>query len=151
MNPLANPQDPRFHIWSAGAWIRRIGNARFQFVNDMNGEHLQVYRFDGEIAVPQTLFAKRPIKKENWPPNQPEKGEWIWTDKNRNGAFDGGEYESRDTDAPPAQGWWVDDNCGVWLATEKQGVRYFPCEVEKRCAIVELCVDANFSARQRIR
>ena len=129
VNPFANPQDPRIHIWSAGAWIRRIGNARFQFVNDMNGEHLQVYRFNGEIAVPQTLFAKRLIKKENWPPNQPEKGEWIWADKNRNSVFDAGEYESRETDASSAQGWWVDDNGGVWLATEKQGVRYFPCEV----------------------
>lgn len=127
------PQDPRLHLWSAGAWVRHIGGARVLFVNDMNAERLQVYRFDekttGEVAIPSGLFAKNHIKTDdNWPPNQPEKGEWIWRDGNGNGAFDTGEFATHDgTDAPSSQGWWVDRQGGVWLATEKQGLRYFPC------------------------
>ncbi|HSI15745.1 MAG TPA: hypothetical protein VK961_27100 [Chthoniobacter sp.] len=126
------PQDPRLHLWSAGAWVRHIGGARVLFVNDMNGERLQVYRFDekseGEVAIPSGLFAKSHIKKDDaWPPNQPEKGEWIWRDANGNGSFDAGEFTAHDgADAPSSQGWWVDRQGGVWLATEKQGLRYFP-------------------------
>jgi hypothetical protein len=126
-------QDPRLHLWSAGAWVRHIGGARVLFVNDMNADWLQVYRFDektsGEVAIPSGLFAKKHIKKDDaWPPNQPEKGEWIWRDANGNGAFDAGEFAAHGgADAPAAQGWWVDRQGGVWLATETKGLRYFPC------------------------
>jgi hypothetical protein len=130
-SPYKNAHDPRQHISSAGAWVRRIGGKRVLFVNDMNAEHLQAYRFDGELAVFQALFAKRHLKNDdNWPPGQPAKGEWIWRDIYGAGAFQGDEYDSRETDAPSAQGWWVDSNGGVWLATEKSGLRYFPCEVK---------------------
>jgi hypothetical protein len=127
------PQDPRLHIWSAGAWVRRIEGKRFLFVNDMNGEHLQIYRFDealGEIAIPSGLFAKRRIQKDKqWPPHQPEKGEWIWRDANGNGAFDTGEYSNNgDKNTPDAQGWWVDDAGNVWLATETEGIRFYPLQ-----------------------
>ena len=60
------PDDPRLHIWSAGVWVRRIEGRRFLFVNDMNGEQLQVYRWGdeaaGEIAIPSGLFAKRRLR-----------------------------------------------------------------------------------------
>ncbi len=131
---LKYPQDPRLHLWSGGAWMRRIGGQRVLFVNDMNGERLQVYRFapatDGDTAIPSGLLAKGHIpEKENWPPNQPVRGEWIWRDGNGNGAFDPGEYQTHgDENAPAAQGWWVDSAGGVWLAMEKKGVRYFPCQ-----------------------
>ncbi len=126
------PQDPRLHLSSASAWVRRISGQRVLFVNDMNGERLQVYRFapqtDGQVAIPSGLFAKTHIPETNgWPPNQPEQGEWIWRDANGNGAFDAGEFTTNGGgDAPAAQGWWVDRAGGVWLATETSGVRYFP-------------------------
>jgi hypothetical protein len=138
------PEDPRVHVWSAGAWVRRIGGRRILFVNDMNGEHLQVYRFatDGksEIGVPSGFFAKRHVSDEkdvSWLRAQPAKGEWIWRDANGNGAFDDGEFEqptrgstgnprSEIPDAPAAQGWWVDARGNVWLATESAGLRLFP-------------------------
>ncbi len=128
---LRYPDDPRLHIWSAGAWVRRLAGRPFLFVNDMNGEHLQVYRFgteaDGETAIPSALFAQRHLGKDGWPPNQPARGEWLWRDANGNGGFDAGEYATRgDADAPAAQGWWVDDAGGVWLAGETRGIRYFP-------------------------
>jgi len=128
------PQDPRLHLWSAGAWVRRIGGQRVLFVNDMNGERLQVYRFapetDGEVAIPSGLFAKNHIKEmDGWPPNQPESGAWIWRDANGNGAFDTGEFATNGGgDAPGAQGWWVDRAGGIWLATETKGARYFPAQ-----------------------
>ena len=128
------PQDPRLHIWSAGAWVRRIAGQRILFVNDMNAEHLQIYRFvpqtDGEIAIPSGFFAKRTVKtKDGWPANQPERGEWIWRDTDGNGALDTGEFlTNHGTDAPAAQGWWVDRLGNVWLATERNGLRLFPSQ-----------------------
>ena len=75
------PEDPRLHLWSAGAWVRRIDRHPFLFVNDMNGEYLQVYRLpgdeSGEIAAPSGLFAKRHINQQDWPPYQPEKGNGL--------------------------------------------------------------------------
>ncbi len=156
VNRFKYPQDPRLHIWSAGAWVRRLQGRRVLFVNDMNGEHLQVYRFapstDGEIAIPSGFFAKRRVTDKQdpaWPPHQPEKGEWIWRDTNGNGAFDADEFDqpgksrsqttpadenaqrqARPADtavnAPASQGWWVDERGNVWLATETQGLRFFP-------------------------
>ena len=124
------PDDPRLHIWSAGAWVRRMEGKRFLFVHDMNAEFLQVYRFDspvdGEIATPAGFFAKSHVKIDRWPPHQPAEGEWIWRDRNGNGAFDRDEYDSRATDGPSSQGWWVDRQGDVWQASERDGVRQFP-------------------------
>lgn len=128
------PEDPRLHIWSAGAWVRRIEGRRFLFVTEMNARYLQVYRFspqtDGEIAIPSGLFAGRRIqKKDGWPLHQPAKGEWVWRDHNGNGAFDEGEYDTRSgSDAPGYQGWWVDSAGTVWQATETAGIRQFPLQ-----------------------
>ncbi|HWI55773.1 MAG TPA: hypothetical protein VNZ22_01000 [Bacillota bacterium] len=134
VNRFKYPQDPRLHIWSAGAWVRQIGGQRILFVSDMNSEHLQVYRFaprsDEEVAIPSALFAQRHLRDKSdptWPPHQPNKGEWLWHDANGNGAFDAGEFEQPNApDAPPAQGWWVDPRGDVWLATETKGIRLFP-------------------------
>ena len=133
VNRFKYPQDPRLHIWSAGAWVRRIEGQRVLFVNDMNGEALQVYRFtpqtDGETAIPSGLFAKRRLvdkKNPDWPPHQPAKGQWIWRDASGNGAFEPGEFDAQSEDAPASQGWWVDAGGNVWLATETRGIRFFP-------------------------
>jgi hypothetical protein len=130
VNRFKYPEDPRLHIWSAGAWVRRMKEKRFLFVNDMNAENLQVYRFSadhGEVAIPSSFFANKHLGKEKgWPPNQPEKGEWVWRDSNGNGAFDKDEFHGKSPeDAPAAQGWWVDSKAGVWLATETKGIRYY--------------------------
>jgi hypothetical protein len=131
VHPFRYPQDPRLHIWSAGAWVRRIDGRRFLFVNDMNAQHLQVYRFDAdsgdETTIPSGLFAGRPIRNgKGWPPHQPGEGEWIWRDRDGNGAFDPREYDRNDgRDAPSYQGWWVDDTGTVWQATQTNGIRRF--------------------------
>jgi hypothetical protein len=131
IHPFKYPQDPRLHIWSAGAWARRLEGRLILFVNDMNAQYMQVYRFnpftDGEIAKPAGLFTGRRMKeKVNWPPHQPEKGEWIWRDKNGNGAFEADEYFTNEgKDAPGYQGWWVDSAGNVWQAAETAGLRKF--------------------------
>ncbi len=114
VNRFQYPQDPRLHIWSAGAWVRRIDGQRILFVSDMNGDALQVYRFTpdakSEIAIPSAFFAKRHVSDKSdptWPPHQPASGEWIWRDANGNGAFDDGEFtqprSSRGNEAPSKQ------------------------------------------------
>lgn len=131
IDPFRFPEDPRLHIWSAGAWVRRMGDRRYLFVNDMNAQYLQVYRFDrgthGEIGIPSGLFTRQAIRdKGSWPPAQPEQGEWIWRDRNGDGGFNPGEFEHRDgAKAPPGQGWWVDSLGNVWQATETEGIRQF--------------------------
>jgi hypothetical protein len=121
------------HIWSTGAWVQRIQNRPFLFVNDMYSEVLQVYRFDpftnGEIAIPSVLFAKSHLQKEvGWPPYQPQKGEWIWRDRDGDGAFDDGEFVTDDgRDAPSLWGWSVDSDGNVWQASHDAGIRKFTC------------------------
>lgn len=130
INSQKYPEDPRLHIWSGGAWVRQLGGRRVLFVNDMNGDRLQIYRFapktDGEIAIPSGLFSKAHFKeKDGWPAHQPEKGAWLWRDTNGNGAFDDGESLPMALTGS-SQGWWVDRQGGIWLATESSGVNYYP-------------------------
>ena len=51
----------------------------------MTGEFLHVYRFspqtDGETAIPCALLAKRHIPGKDGYPHQPEKGQWLWRDR----------------------------------------------------------------------
>jgi hypothetical protein len=134
IHPFRYPDDPRLHLWSAGAWVRRIQGKPYLFVTDMNAQHLQVYRFarehDGEIAIPSGLFAGRHLRdKAEWPPQQPDRGEWIWRDVNGDGRLGDGEYQVHEgRDLPSYQGWWVDTVGNVWQATETGGIRQFPLE-----------------------
>ncbi len=126
-----HPDDPRLHIWSAGAWVRRIGGRPFLFVSDMNSDRLQVYRFGkdpaAETAIPSGLFSRTGPRRDDWPPPQPASGEWIWRDADGDGAFDADEFDAAGADAPPSQGLWVDAAGGVWRASETKGIRHFPC------------------------
>jgi len=131
VNKFKYPDDPRLHIWSAGAFVRRIKNQRFLFVSDMNSERLQVYKFnektDGEIAIPSVLYSGRFLKtKTGFPQFQPQNGEWIWRDVNGNGKIEANEYSTNDgKNAPPYQGWCLDDNGNIWQAFETEGIRKF--------------------------
>jgi hypothetical protein len=133
VNPFKYPDDPRLHTSPTSVFFRRIEGKPFMFLTDMYNSFLQIYRFDlrsdGYIAIPSAMFVntKEDGKyfTENWPRYQPEKGEWIWRDKNGNGAFDKDEYETS-KDYPYVGGWWVDSKGNVWktLRTEK-GIRRF--------------------------
>jgi hypothetical protein len=40
-----------------------------------------------------------------------------------------GEFQTNNgADTPEAQGWWVDGQGNVWLATETKGLRFFPMQ-----------------------
>jgi hypothetical protein len=98
---------------------------------------LQIYRFnpdtDGKIAIPAGMFVGprggggKSIGG-NWPPQQPESGEWIWRDRNNNGKFDKGEYDTSE-DYPYIGGWWVDSQGDVWKTLRtKDGIRHYPLQ-----------------------
>ncbi len=135
INKMKYPDDPRLHVWSAGAKVQRIQGKLFLFVNTMHMESLfQCYRFnhetDGETAVPSVFFARRPYTdKGGWPNGQPRQGEYIWRDADGDGAFDADEYlQNRKLEAPEIWGWSVDSDGTVWQATRYDGIRKFPLQ-----------------------
>ncbi|MDM9585480.1 hypothetical protein [Nostoc sp. GT001] len=135
LNPFKYPQDPRLHTSPDGTFVRRIQGKRFLFLTDMYNSFLQIYRFnpdtDGKIAIPAGMFvgtngADKPFIAGNWPPHQPEQGEWIWRDRNGNGKFEKNEYD-RSKDYPHLGGWWVDSKGDVWKALRTEdGIRHYP-------------------------
>ena len=118
VNPFRYPDDPRLHLPSTNAWVRRIEGRKFLFVTDMTSEYLHVYRFqpdtDGETAIPCALFAKRHANHPGaYPPAQPEKGEWLWLDRNGDGRIEADEYQTNHGE--DSQGIFVPDEQGtIW-------------------------------------
>ncbi|MEA5575252.1 hypothetical protein [Anabaena sp. UHCC 0451] len=136
LNPFKYPQDPRLHTSPDGPIFRRIQGKPFLFLTDMFSSFLQIYRFqpttDGKIAIPAGMFVGTSDQGKaingNWPPHQPAKGEWIWRDKNGNGAFDQNEYDNSQ-DYPYIGGWWVDTKGDVWKTLRTQdGIRHYPLQ-----------------------
>ncbi len=137
LNPFKYPQDPRLHTSPDATFVRRIQGKPFLFLTDMYSSFLQIYRFnpttDGKVAIPAGMFvgtngADKPFLNGNWPPYQPEKGEWIWRDSNGNGRFESNEYDTS-KDYPHIGGWWVDSKGDVWKALRTQdgiGIRHYP-------------------------
>ncbi|MBE9033657.1 hypothetical protein [aff. Roholtiella sp. LEGE 12411] len=139
LNAVKYPQDPRLHTSPDGTFVRRIKGKPFLFLTNMYGSFLQIYRFnqatDGKIAIPSGMFVgtngedKKSIGG-TWPPQQPEKGEWIWRDSNGNGTFEKNEYDGS-KDYPFIGGWWVDSKGDVWKTLRTQdgtGIRHYPLQ-----------------------
>jgi hypothetical protein len=136
VNRFKYPDDPRLHTGAASVFVRRIAGKRFLFTTDMYSGELAVFRFqpgtDGETAIPAVLFAKKhyaPEDKSVWPAAQPPKGEWLWRDVNGDGRMQVGEFAQSGTgkDAPDGWGWSVDSRGDVWQASDRDGLREFPC------------------------
>ena len=131
VNPLKYPDDPRLHIWSSNARVEILGGNPFLFVTDMTGENLSVYRFhaatDGETAIPCVLFAKRPITdKTGYPKNQPERGEWIWTDANGDGKINADEFQTNKN--ADSNGLMTPDSNGTIWQTWNNQIRALPLQ-----------------------
>jgi hypothetical protein len=135
VNAFKYPNDPRRHTGATSVFVRRIGGKRFLFTTDMYSSELAVFRFaprtDGEVAVPSALFAKSHFTEGKivWPVSQPAKGEWLWRDKDGSGQLRATEFEQPGTgkDAPDSWGWSVDSRGDIWQATDRAGLREFPC------------------------
>jgi hypothetical protein len=128
VNPSKYPDDPRLHTGATNASMRELGGRDFLFVTDMTGDYLAVYRFfaqaDGETAIPCAMFVKKHMDKGTYPPNQPAKGEWLWTDGNGNGAMEAGEFKSNEgaeSDGLPV----VDSQGTIWQPNGKE-IRSIP-------------------------
>jgi hypothetical protein len=139
VNPFKYPQDPRLHTLPASTFFRRIKGKPFLFLTDMYSTSLQIYRFaantDGEIAIPAGMLVgtsgdgKKSLPGD-WPPNQPQEGEWIWRDRNGDGKFDANEYE-KSQDKPYLGGLWVDSKGDIWKTLRTQdgiGIRHYPVQ-----------------------
>jgi hypothetical protein len=137
-DPFKYPQDIRLRVAHGSVFFRRIQGKPFMYFTDMFGGFLQAYRFnpatDGEIAIPSVMFQgtsekEEKLKSDSWPPNQPQIGDWIWQDKNGNGAFDQGEFDAGKRDYPYQGGWWVDSKGDVWKTLRiPEGIRHFPLQ-----------------------
>ncbi|MBW4645965.1 MAG: hypothetical protein KME23_23740 [Goleter apudmare HA4340-LM2] len=139
LHPFKYPQDPRLHTAPHSSFVRRIQGKRFLYLTNMFSSFVQIYRFDGanrdKIAIPSGMFVgtsdkggKAIADSGNWPPQQPDKGEWIWRDRNGNGTFEKDEYD-RHEDYPYIGGWWVDSKGDVWRTLRTQdGIRRYPMQ-----------------------
>ena len=119
------PDDPRLHSSNnspTSAFVRRMGGKRFLYLTDMYASMLNVYRFDGKIAVPCAIFAKNHTE---WPANQPEKESWLWSDKNGDGSIQDHEYESLGPGEDSIWGWEIDSKGDVWQAAESGFIRHY--------------------------
>ncbi|NEU75266.1 hypothetical protein PI95_022565 [Hassallia byssoidea VB512170] len=140
INPFKYPQDPRLHTAPTSAFFRRIKGKPFMFLTDIFASFIEIYRFnpnsDGKIAIPAGMFWGTPEKDGkpvavSWLPNIPKEGEWIWGDRNGNGAFDKGEYDSLPKDYPYLGGLWVDSKGDVWKTLRTLdgiGIRHYPLQ-----------------------
>ena len=92
---------------------------RFMFVGGMFASNfINIFRFDGEIAVPSGLIMQwgNPLYRTNlsWPPNRP-KGSFIWRDRNGDGDYQRNEFE-KNTDRVEPGPFWVDKKGNIWMA-----------------------------------
>jgi len=140
LNAFKYPQDPRLHTAPDAPFVRNIQGQTFLYLTDMYSRMLQIYRFnkntDGEIAIPSGMFVvshpsgKQEAIEGDFPPFEPDSGEWIWRDKNGNGKFDRDEYDKSE-DHPYLGGWWVDSKGDIWKNLRTQdgvGIRHFPLQ-----------------------
>ena len=92
---------------------------RFLFVGGMFASNfINIFRYDGEIAVPSGLILQwgnalyRTDQK--WPPNRPE-GTSIWRDANGDGDYQAGEFAPNAARVRPGP-FWVDKKGNIWMA-----------------------------------
>lgn len=150
------PDDPRLHLSYTSAFVRRIQEKRFLYLTDMYADNLAVFRFDGKIAVPCALFAK---KHMSWPTNQPASGRWMWRDRNGDGSIQSNEYENLGGEDGLIWGWEVDSNGDVWQASESGYIRHYRNQgldaggtpIYSSAASEEIPMPAPFNKLERIK
>ena len=149
------PEDPRLHWSETSVFVRRIAGKRFLYLTDMQASHLAVFRFDGEIAVPCAILAKKHMA---WPTNQPTSGKWIWRDSNGDGYIQSKEYESLGGDDDSIWGWEVDSKGDIWQASDSfirhyryQGADAHGSPIYSGAASEQISMPAPFNKLTRIK
>lgn len=135
---VSNPNDPRAWINkngnnNAGARVITAGGQKFLYVWDQQSGLMQVYRFDGDIAVPAALLCRfgngveprvgNPTSNDPW-------DMWIWQDTDRDGQFDNNEFTTYRADNPYMYGWNVDAEGNIWKGMRESGIRKLALSVD---------------------
>jgi hypothetical protein len=127
LNRHRYPNDPRglMHVKQGGEHgltspqIVYLEGRRFLFVGGMFASNfINIFRFDGEIAVPSGLilqWANNLYRTEQkWPPNKPA-GTSIWRDLNGDGEYQAQEFAPNNNRVKPGP-FWVDQKGNIWMA-----------------------------------
>jgi hypothetical protein len=127
LNRQKYPSDPRglMHVKQQGEHgltspqVAYLNGHRFLFVGGMFASNfINIFRFDGEIAVPAGLILQWGNSLYNtdqkWPPHKPE-GTGIWRDLNGDGDYQAAEF-APNTDRVKPGPFWVDRKGNIWMA-----------------------------------
>ena len=116
------PDDPRLQNLAHGtasAFVRRINGKRFLYLIGQWPDMVSIYRFDGEIAVPSGIFAKKHL---SWPADQPKNARWMWRDRNGDGSIQSNEYENLGQADDSIWAWDIDSKGDIWQASKASGI-----------------------------
>jgi hypothetical protein len=127
LDRLQYPNDPRglMHVKQQGEHgltspqIVYLNGRRFLFVGGMFASNfIDIFRFDGEVAVPSALILQWGNGLYNtdlqWPPHKPA-GTSIWRDLNGDGDYQSDEF-APNTDRVKPGPFWVDKKGNIWMA-----------------------------------
>jgi len=127
LNRQKYPNDPRglMHVKQQGEHgltspqIVYLNGKRFLFVGGMFASNfINIFRFDGEMAIPSGLILQWGNGLYNtdlkWPPHKPA-GASIWRDADGDGDYQAAEF-APNTDRVKPGPFWVDRKGNLWMA-----------------------------------
>ncbi len=122
------PNDPRglMHVKQQGEHgltspqIVYLNGRRFMFVGGMFASNfINIFRFDGEMAIPSGLILQWGNNLYNtdlrWPPYKPAGVTSIWRDMNGDGDYQAEEFAPNTALVKPGP-FWVDKKGNIWMA-----------------------------------
>ena len=122
------PNDPRglMHVKQQGEHgltspqVVYLQGRRFMFVGGMFASNfINIFRFDGEIAVPSGLILQWGNDLYNtdlrWPPHKPAGKASIWRDVDGDGDYQAAEFAPNTGRVHPGP-FWVDKKGNIWMA-----------------------------------
>ena len=122
------PNDPRglMHVKQQGEHgltspqVVYLKGRRFMFVGGMFASNfINIFRFDGELAIPSGLVLQWGNNLYNtdlrWPPHKPAGKTSIWRDLNGDGDYQANEF-APNTDRVKPGPFWVDKKGNIWMA-----------------------------------
>jgi hypothetical protein len=112
---------------------------------EITAAQLEAFRrctFARRVFAPYpSLWAKKPMRADDLPPDSRDSGEWHASKPYTGGPFDPEEYELR-------EGGWDHEHCDVCWATVTDGMAYWP-NVDPAAGHVDLC-EACYSRVMRL-